>query len=325
MVLTNFPNGVTSFGIPLMGGGGIPAMYGNVYFVDYANGSDGNSGASVDQAVKTLSHAYTKFTSDQNDMILINGDDPVEEDAMVTLNSNKTHIVGLGVFGATDPEPRIKESSTGISVAQAATMKVTGWGNSLTNVRIINQGTDVASVTSLWDAGEGTVFTNCQFAKFGDLGETAVSDVEARGDSTTWRHCKFGVDTLQQTAARPTLWIKGTGAYARMKNNVFEDCYFVSRSTETDKFFVSVYDGNSLAFCNIWKDCIFCAAVIASSVDVAPSIAVKGHASSVEGTMLFVNPASNCASFCETNTQVYVAGPGVATQAAYIGIGVTPS
>jgi hypothetical protein len=42
--------------------------------------------------------------------------------------------------------------------------------------------------------------------------------------------------------------------------------------------------------------------------------------------LLFVNPSSNCTNFCSTTTdRVVVCGPGVASQAAYIGVGVTPS
>ena len=325
MGLTHFPNGVTSFGIPMLGAG-VPAMFGDVYFVDFANGSDGNSGKSMDQATKTLSHAYTKIVSDQNDMILINGDDPVEEDAMITVSSNKTHIIGLGTFGATDPEPRIKESSTGITVVQAATMTITGWANTLTNVRIINQGTDSASVTSLWDKGEGTVFTNCQFAKFSDLGESGVSDVEARGDSTTWRNCKFGVDTLSQTATRPTLNIKGTGGSARMKNNVFEDCYFTARTTQAAKVLVTVDSTNSLAFMNIWKDCIFTTPIISSSSDVQLTVAVESVSGLIEGSMLFVNPATNADSFATTTDRLTIIGHGLAASTtANVAIAITPT
>jgi hypothetical protein len=51
---TNYPNGVTSFGIPVMGGGGIPATFGNVWFVDPTNGSDGNTGKSTTDAFASI-------------------------------------------------------------------------------------------------------------------------------------------------------------------------------------------------------------------------------------------------------------------------------
>jgi hypothetical protein len=313
-------------------------MFGDVYFVDDANGGDGNSCKTKDRACKTLSKAYSLATTDNNDVILINGDDPVEEDAMITWAKNKIHVFGLGVFGATDQEPRIIFSATGLAVASApAVIKVTGWGNTFTNIRINSWGVfgTNANVTALWDAGEGTVYTNCQFNKFTDLGLTTVSDVEARGDSTTWRNCRFGFDTLKQTVARPTLWIKGTGANARMKNNVFENCYFVCQSSQANKVFIKVYDANSLAFTNVWKNCTFLAAVITSASAVTLTNAVASNGSLAEGILLFVNPASNCTNFCAgTTARVKVIGPGMlrfsgtdptVTPDATIGIGVTPN
>ena len=222
MGLTNFPNGITSFGVPVTPSSGFMGMFGDHYFVDFTNGSSAYDGLTTTTAKKTLSQAYALATSGNNDVIWVNGNSAttgwatVEEDAMITWAKNKVHVVGCGAFGATDQTPRIIFSTTGIASDSAAVLKVTGWANSFTNLRINCWGTHTNSVTALWDAGEGTTYTNCQFNKFTDLNVTTVSDVEARGDSTTWRNCKFGFDTLLQTVARPTLWIKGSCVSARM-------------------------------------------------------------------------------------------------------------
>ena len=44
MSFTNFPNGITSFGVPVFGGGGMGPIFGKTYFVDGTNGSDDNPG-----------------------------------------------------------------------------------------------------------------------------------------------------------------------------------------------------------------------------------------------------------------------------------------
>lgn len=338
MGLTKLPNGLSSFGIPVMGGGGIPAMFGNVYFVDYAIGVDGNSGIGMKNAVKTLSRAYALATSGNDDVILVRGGSPVQEDAMITWEKNKVHVFGLGAFGLTDPEPRIIFSATGLAVASApAVIKVTGWANTFTNFRINSWGVfgTNQNVCALWDAGEGNVFTKCQFNKFTDLGVATVSDVEARGDSTTWYKCKFGFDTLEQTAARPTLWIKGTGANARMKNNMFETCIFRALTDTNSKVFIKVYDNNSLAFMNTWRNCEFGAPIVTSQGTVQLLNAVESSSGLVEGELHFIDPASNCASFCAgTTDRVKVSGSGMlsfsgtdptVTPAPTIGVGVTPT
>jgi len=50
MTLTNFPNGISSFGVPILGGAGGTGLvaFKKVYFVDKQYGNDGNSGLSVD-------------------------------------------------------------------------------------------------------------------------------------------------------------------------------------------------------------------------------------------------------------------------------------
>lgn len=58
MPLTNFPNGVSSYGIPIVSQGvPIPHKDGNVWFVDGTNGLDGNSGKDPSLPVKTIQRA----------------------------------------------------------------------------------------------------------------------------------------------------------------------------------------------------------------------------------------------------------------------------
>lgn len=70
MGLTNFPNGVSSFGIPLTGGMP-PSFYGRYWFVDAKIGSDGNSGKSASRPFQTMSKAFTMV--DSGDVIIFRG------------------------------------------------------------------------------------------------------------------------------------------------------------------------------------------------------------------------------------------------------------
>lgn len=63
-LVTQFPNGVGIWG-PLTGGPGVPLLpnadisyFGEVWFVDTVNGSDGNNGHSPSQAFKTMGRAF---------------------------------------------------------------------------------------------------------------------------------------------------------------------------------------------------------------------------------------------------------------------------
>jgi len=306
--------------------------FGEVFYVDYLNGSDSDDGKTPDSAFKTLGQAHTAVTTNKGDTIYLNGSTGthIQEAAMLTWSKNRVSVIGIGPAGAADPQPEIQLSSTANAADNAATIKVTGHGNSFTNCYFMNAGTHTNSVTALWDAGENNIYTNCQFAKITDLGVAGVSHVEARGDTTTWRNCKFGVDWVLCSAARYGVNIKGTGGSARMKHNIFEDCYFVVATDDGDYEHVHVYNTSSLAFNNIWKNCTFSNCLTTSIGAVACDDAVNSVAGLVEGSLFFVNPACNSTSFSSTANQLTVvansmADSGNADVAPVMGVAQTPS
>lgn len=68
MTLTNFPDGVSSFGVPVIGGGSGPFKpYATYYFVDAdnftGNASDGNTGQSPEDPFLTMSAAFNAVSS----------------------------------------------------------------------------------------------------------------------------------------------------------------------------------------------------------------------------------------------------------------------
>jgi len=72
--LTNFPNGISSFGVPILGGAGGTGLvaFRKVYFVDRTYGHDGNSGLSVEAsgAFKTV-QAGLNAVRDQDAIIVL--------------------------------------------------------------------------------------------------------------------------------------------------------------------------------------------------------------------------------------------------------------
>jgi hypothetical protein len=73
MGLTNFPGGISSFGIPVLPGLDRPYT-GNVFFVCNAsgyNGSDNNDGTRPDRPLSTLAKAITLATASNDDVIYV--------------------------------------------------------------------------------------------------------------------------------------------------------------------------------------------------------------------------------------------------------------
>src|SRR5689334_18192233 len=63
-------SGLDVAGVPTMGMSGLPLTTGNVFFCDYVNGSDGNTGA-ADNPFKTVYWAYAKCVAGQNDTVVV--------------------------------------------------------------------------------------------------------------------------------------------------------------------------------------------------------------------------------------------------------------
>lgn len=86
MGLTNYPNGITSFGVPVLAG---PTVFGNVWFVNTNAAGTGN-GKSRDQAFTTMQRAFNAVGD--NDVILFEG--TVREQLIAPVG-----ITGVQIYG----------------------------------------------------------------------------------------------------------------------------------------------------------------------------------------------------------------------------------
>lgn len=117
MGLTNFPNGVTSFGVPIIGSTNqIPATTGNYWFVSSTTGSNGNDGKTPTTPFATVAYAISKSAA--SDVIVMM---PGHAETIATAGGwtpiAGTAIVGLGWGGY---KPVIKLSATASSILVSA-------------------------------------------------------------------------------------------------------------------------------------------------------------------------------------------------------------
>ena len=136
MTLTNYSHGITSRGVPVLGGQRFDGWWGKTKFVDYDNGSDGNSGDEPSQAYKHLQTAIDACTI--NDVIYVRNR---EQD-----------------ITSTDGETILPESTTNWSVAEAKThLSIIGASNvshlkhSAAGYAVILKGTATANTTAVLD------------------------------------------------------------------------------------------------------------------------------------------------------------------------------
>ena len=70
MSITNFPNGISSFGIPLIGSGPILTT-GSVFFVSSVTGSNGNDGLSAGRPWATVDYAVGRCAANNGDHVIV--------------------------------------------------------------------------------------------------------------------------------------------------------------------------------------------------------------------------------------------------------------
>ncbi len=309
MTITNFPNGVASYGIPVMGNG-VHTTTGNVFFVDYAVGTDDgeNTGREKDAPLKTLGRAYALCTSDNNDVILINGYATVVETEMIDWSKNRIHVIGLnGVIGHYGHGAKV---SLGVTTAATdiALMKVTGVRNTFAGIKFMSSNTVAESLYGVVEAGEYTRYFNCEFYKSTDLDVSAAAELLHNGDSAMFYRCTFGstANIIADNMIRPNVLLTATIAGKKCRDTYFEDCLFWSKAGGTEH--VAVYGANAtdVERMLLMKNCSFVNNTLSAAT---PAHAVGFGAAQTQGSVLLQGCASvDHTVMAEAAVGIYVAG-----------------
>jgi hypothetical protein len=210
--MTNFPNGVSSYGIPMIGGG-VPTNVGRYLFVTGSNGSDGNRGITLGRGFATIQKAVDSANAGTTILVA-----PGAYDETVTISRTAAHsgltIMGLGGRGAAYIEPSTEDAGGMVVHAD--------------DVRLVNLGVageDATSAVALTVTGSRFRAYECKFeggAKQLVLGPGTVAQEEAgthgnAGDAL-FSDCEFcwGTDGIHLTCTD----------YGAVTQGRFERCRF---------------------------------------------------------------------------------------------------
>jgi len=226
--LTNFPFGVSSFGVPVLGGAFNIPFTGNYWFVKPITGLDGNSGNSPSSALTTVSHALSLATANNNDVIFLLSESNTAsattdyQSATLTWNKDLTHLIGICAPSQFSQRARIAQLSSATGVSPL--MNITANGCFFSNFSIFQGVADVTSLVNVQVTGSRNVFQNVTFAGIGNatmVSAGAASLKLAGASENIFQHCLIGQDTISVDQNCTGLWC--TSAATR---NTFENCVF---------------------------------------------------------------------------------------------------
>ena len=153
MPLTNYPNGITSFGIPVMGTGN-HATTGNIYFVDSgaAGASDGNPGTDPGRPLSSLNGVVSKMTANNGDIAFLM---PGHAENVSTTATQVVGTAGLTFVGLGSGS----DAPTFTYTAAAGSITITGANTKFENIRFVAAVEQVANGFAVY--ADGATFLGC--------------------------------------------------------------------------------------------------------------------------------------------------------------------
>jgi hypothetical protein len=239
MTLSRHPHGISSMGIPVLGGGGIPATFGNTadegagkyYFINPTTGSDSYDGLSMDRPLASLDRFNTLATSNNHDVAVLSATSAHAQTAMLSVTKNRLHFVGLDAVGRYYGQ-RSRVTSSGVSTSGIALVQTTGVGTTFSNMKFDSGFTLAASLYTFADGGEYTRMQNCEIYKSSDLNQATAAELLCNGDSSYYSGCTIGSLATEVSAARTNVLLTRTTISGKVCRDVmFEDCLFWLKSS----------------------------------------------------------------------------------------------
>jgi len=325
---TNFPNGLTSFGIPTFGAGGLLPFNGNYYYCDYASGDDGNTGG-ADNPLKTITRALSLATAGNNDVIFIVGDGSTTAtqrlSAQMDWNKNATHLIGL-TAPAINKRARISTVS-GATANIANLVTVSANGCIFANFSLFQGVGQAATAEQLFQVtGNENYFGNIDFLGIGSAngaGQAGSYALQLYGaEENVFENCYFGADTQDRSAANSNVQIRKDGSSVASTRNIFRTCTFAMRATATSPFFVDANETGSIDRFALFDGCTF---INSGTSTLAAAVAGKTD----QGGKLLLN---NCSYYgvgelgnLSNNAAILVTGPVPNGNTSGLGVNANPS
>ena len=320
MSMTNFPGGITSMGVPVMGGG-LPATYGTVFFVNPDTGDDTNyDGKSAETPFATVAAALAACTTNKDDVIVLSTSTAHTISAMLDVSISRVHFVSMDFYGRLYGQRARLTMATTTATTDLYLMKNTGTGNTFTGIKFDNANALTQNVAAVGEGGEYTVYRNCEFYDSTKLTSDTHAEMVLNGDSAQFFNCTFGslATAVSGDKVRPAILLTRETITGKVARDVyFDGCKFWKNAGGTTTAMVKGA-ATDVERVMEFHDCQF----VANPLGSTPAVAIS-TATLTAGMILLTG--DTCATHCTkiaTATGIFSCLPArVAT--ATIGIQTT--
>jgi len=228
MGITKFPAGISSQGVPVIGGSYYTT--GTVFFVDSVTGSNGNSGTDKDHPFATIDYAVGRCTANKGDVIIVmpNHTETVTEAGGLDLDVAGITVVGLG-SAAVRPIINLTTATTADIDVDAANITLRNVRIDMTGITAVAAGIDINA--------SGFTLEDCDILMADSTGVALVGAVLAPGlDNVTIRNNVFhglGASGGAGTAAITTDASASGCDFLTVEGNHFSGWYVTSCLNQT--------------------------------------------------------------------------------------------
>lgn len=299
-------SGLDVAGVPTMGMNGLPLTTGQVFFTDYVNGNDGNTGA-ADAPLKTVYVAFSKCVSGRGDVVVIVDDGTTTATQRLSLanaqvansaatagtlvwNKNNTHLVGMGspVQNARSRFAPPTGTYTVTTFGSGNLVTVSGAGCIFANLSLFHAFSTGGDNQICWtDTGGRNYYNNVSFGGAADTGSAQSTSSRSLLVSLTGENyfegCYIGLDTVTKTVANASLeFSAGTGT--GVPRNRFKECIFPMQTSSATTVFIKVAATQQIDRFQTFDRCMFINNVLSTSTAMT-GVAIIG--ASAGGGLLF--------------------------------------
>lgn len=217
-----------------------------------------------------LATAYAATESNNNDVIVLDGNSTHTLTAELNVTKNRVHFVGLDyLMGIHKKQGQSSKINIGVTTdtGDVSAIMITGVRCSFRGLKISNNNTLAESLYCVADGGEYTYFEDCEIVYLAKLTTATVADLLCNGDTSHYKNCSIGTTVNEITAngARPNVLISRETITGKVARDVrFENCDFLYKCGDTDNRFVYGSGTTDVERMMVFDDCLFFNNLLAS-------------------------------------------------------------